>query len=88
LNKAIKLLQEYDWTGNIRELRNVVGTVDYFRNLKISEQDVKCLPVNKLYELENYRARQMKLTYQTTQRILYMMVRSGKKRLKRRRGIG
>jgi DNA-binding NtrC family response regulator len=21
---AIKLLQEYDWTGNIRELRNVV----------------------------------------------------------------
>lgn len=23
-DKAIKLLQEYDWTGNIRELRNVV----------------------------------------------------------------
>ena len=22
--KAIKLLQDYDWTGNIRELRNVV----------------------------------------------------------------
>jgi DNA-binding NtrC family response regulator len=22
-DKAIKLLQEYDWTGNIRELRNV-----------------------------------------------------------------
>ncbi len=22
--EAIKLLQEYDWTGNIRELRNVV----------------------------------------------------------------
>jgi DNA-binding NtrC family response regulator len=23
-DKAVKLLQEYDWTGNIRELRNVV----------------------------------------------------------------
>ena len=38
---AIKLLQEYDWTGNIRELRNVVERLIILGNTEISEQDVK-----------------------------------------------
>ena len=38
---AIKLLQEYDWTGNIRELRNVVERLIILGNPEISEQDVK-----------------------------------------------
>jgi DNA-binding NtrC family response regulator len=40
-DKAIKLLQEYDWTGNIRELRNVVERLIILGGKKISEQDVK-----------------------------------------------
>lgn len=39
--KAIKLLQEYDWTGNIRELRNVVERLIILGNKEINEQDVK-----------------------------------------------
>jgi two-component system nitrogen regulation response regulator NtrX len=38
---AIALLQEYDWTGNIRELRNVVERLIILGNTKISEEDVK-----------------------------------------------
>ncbi|MCM2302371.1 MAG: sigma-54 dependent transcriptional regulator [Flavobacteriaceae bacterium] len=38
---AIKLLQEYDWTGNIRELRNVVERLIILGNQEISESDVK-----------------------------------------------
>lgn len=38
---AIKLLQEYKWTGNIRELRNVVERLIILGNLEISENDVK-----------------------------------------------
>jgi DNA-binding NtrC family response regulator len=38
---AIKLLQEYDWTGNIRELRNVVERLIILGSSEISEQDVK-----------------------------------------------
>ncbi len=38
---AIKLLQEYDWTGNIRELRNVVERLIILGGNEISEQDVK-----------------------------------------------
>ncbi|MGH2664225.1 sigma-54-dependent transcriptional regulator [Flavobacterium sp.] len=38
---AIKLLQEYDWTGNIRELRNVVERLIILGNNEISESDVK-----------------------------------------------
>lgn len=37
---AIKLLQEYDWTGNIRELRNVVERLIILGGNEISEQDV------------------------------------------------
>lgn len=39
--KAIKLLQEYDWTGNIRELRNVIERLIILGGKEISEQDVK-----------------------------------------------
>ena len=38
---AIKLLQEYDWTGNIRELRNVVERLMILGGNEISENDVK-----------------------------------------------
>jgi two-component system nitrogen regulation response regulator NtrX len=37
---AIKLLQEYDWTGNIRELRNVVERLIILGGNEISESDV------------------------------------------------
>ena len=39
--QAIKLLQEYDWTGNIRELRNVVERLIILGGSEISETDVK-----------------------------------------------
>ncbi|NNK87936.1 MAG: sigma-54-dependent Fis family transcriptional regulator [Flavobacteriaceae bacterium] len=39
--KAIKLLQEYDWTGNIRELRNVVERLIILGQAEVSEEDVK-----------------------------------------------
>ncbi len=40
-DKAIKLLQEYDWTGNIRELRNVVERLVILGANEVSENDVK-----------------------------------------------
>ncbi len=40
-DKAIKLLQNYDWTGNIRELRNVVERLIILGGKEVSEQDVK-----------------------------------------------
>ncbi|MDO6675851.1 sigma-54 dependent transcriptional regulator [Tenacibaculum sp. 1_MG-2023] len=40
-DKAIKRLQEYDWTGNIRELRNVVERLLILGEKKVSENDVK-----------------------------------------------
>jgi DNA-binding NtrC family response regulator len=39
--QAIKLLQEYDWTGNIRELRNVVERLIILGGAEISEKDVQ-----------------------------------------------
>jgi len=39
--EAIKLLQEYDWTGNIRELRNVVERLIILGDKEVSENDVK-----------------------------------------------
>ncbi|MBV7268488.1 sigma-54-dependent transcriptional regulator [Winogradskyella luteola] len=39
--KAIKLLQNYDWTGNIRELRNVVERLIILGGKEVSEADVK-----------------------------------------------
>ena len=38
---AINLLKEYDWTGNIRELRNVVERLIILGGSEISESDVK-----------------------------------------------
>ncbi|MFD2724731.1 sigma-54-dependent transcriptional regulator [Hyunsoonleella rubra] len=40
-DKAIKLLQDYDWTGNIRELRNVIERLIILGGKEVSEQDVK-----------------------------------------------
>ncbi len=40
-DKAIKLLQEYDWTGNIRELRNVVERLIILGGQEVTEEDVK-----------------------------------------------
>lgn len=40
-NKAITLLKGYDWTGNIRELRNVVERLIILGGAEISEDDVK-----------------------------------------------
>jgi len=38
---AVKLLQGYDWTGNIRELRNVVERLIILGGKEVSESDVK-----------------------------------------------
>ncbi len=40
-DKAVKLLQEYDWTGNIRELRNVIERLIILGGKSVSEDDVK-----------------------------------------------
>lgn len=40
-DKAIQLLQNYDWTGNIRELRNVVERLIILGEKEVSENDVK-----------------------------------------------
>ncbi len=39
--EAVKLLQAYDWTGNIRELRNVVERLIILGGNEIAEEDVK-----------------------------------------------
>ena len=39
-NDAIQLLQEYDWTGNIRELRNVVERLIILGENEVSKNDV------------------------------------------------
>ncbi|WP_299395578.1 sigma-54 dependent transcriptional regulator [uncultured Gelidibacter sp.] len=39
-DNAIKQLQEYDWTGNIRELRNVVERLIILGEKEVSENDV------------------------------------------------
>jgi len=44
---AIKLLQEYNWTGNIRELRNVVERLIILSGKTISSEDVKAYVVPK-----------------------------------------
>ncbi|WP_224484646.1 sigma-54-dependent transcriptional regulator [Robertkochia aurantiaca] len=40
-DKAIGLLQQYDWTGNIRELRNVVERLIILSDKEVTEDDVK-----------------------------------------------
>ncbi|MCF6349599.1 MAG: sigma-54 dependent transcriptional regulator [Flavobacteriaceae bacterium] len=39
--KAIDLLKIYDWTGNIRELRNVIERLIILGENEVSEQDIK-----------------------------------------------
>jgi len=39
--KALELLKAYDWTGNIRELRNVVERLIILGSDEISEEDVR-----------------------------------------------
>lgn len=39
-DKAVKLLKAYDWTGNIRELRNVVERLIILGNAEVTEEDV------------------------------------------------
>ncbi|WP_372973611.1 sigma-54-dependent transcriptional regulator [Muriicola sp.] len=39
--KAVSLLKAYDWTGNIRELRNVVERLTILGNDEITEEDVQ-----------------------------------------------
>ncbi len=38
---ALKLLQAYDWTGNIRELRNILERLIILGSAEITEEDVK-----------------------------------------------
>ena len=45
--EALKLLQEYNWTGNIRELRNVVERLIILSGKTISTEDVKSYVVPK-----------------------------------------
>jgi DNA-binding NtrC family response regulator len=45
---AVKLLQAYDWTGNIRELRNVVERLIILGEPEISENDVKLFASKKI----------------------------------------
>ncbi len=44
---AIQLLQDYDWTGNIRELRNVVERLVILSGKTITTEDVKSYVVPK-----------------------------------------
>jgi DNA-binding NtrC family response regulator len=38
---ALKLLQDYNWTGNIRELRNVVERLVILSAKHITKEDIK-----------------------------------------------
>lgn len=44
-NEAIELLKAYDWTGNIRELRNIVERLIILGGNEISEDDVKLFAI-------------------------------------------
>jgi len=39
-SKAIKQLQQYDWTGNVRELRNVIERLTILSDGQITVEDV------------------------------------------------
>ncbi len=45
-DKAVEKLQEYDWTGNIRELRNVVERLIILGGSEVSEDDLKLFASN------------------------------------------
>src|SRR5690606_14143151 len=44
-NGAVSLLQQQEWTGNIRELRNVVERLIILGGEEISEEDVRTFAV-------------------------------------------
>lgn len=44
--KAIQLLQDYNWTGNIRELRNVVERLIILGGNPITSKDVEQYIIN------------------------------------------
>jgi len=46
-NKSLKLLEDYDWSGNIRELRNVVERLIILGGTPISEDDVNLFASKK-----------------------------------------
>jgi DNA-binding NtrC family response regulator len=46
-DEAIKLLEGYDWTGNIRELRNVVERLVILSGKTITAEDVNNYVVPK-----------------------------------------
>ena len=46
-DEAVKQLQEYNWTGNIRELRNVVERLVILSNKSITREDVKAYVLPK-----------------------------------------
>ncbi|NAS32626.1 response regulator [Flavobacteriaceae bacterium R38] len=46
-DKAIELLKQYDWTGNIRELRNVVERLIILSGTEVTEDDVKLFASKK-----------------------------------------
>lgn len=46
-SKAVKLLQELNWTGNIRELRNVVERLIILSGKTVTDSDVKAFAVPK-----------------------------------------
>ena len=43
--QAIKMLQEYDWTGNIREFRNVVERLIILGEKEVSANDIKLFAI-------------------------------------------
>ncbi len=52
---AIQLLQEVDWTGNIRELRNVIERLIILSNQKITKKDVELYVLPSMKKLNPYK---------------------------------
>jgi DNA-binding NtrC family response regulator len=52
---AITLLQEVDWTGNIRELRNVIERLIILSNQKITRKDVELYVLPSMKKLNPYK---------------------------------
>jgi DNA-binding NtrC family response regulator len=54
--EAITLLQKQNWTGNIRELRNVVERLIIFSKNKITENEVNTfvVPTSSTHELKQF----------------------------------
>ncbi|SCJ48632.1 Transcriptional regulatory protein ZraR [uncultured Eubacterium sp.] len=53
---AMELLQEYNWPGNVRQLRNFVAKMDLLERKVITEKDVRqTLNINDSHERESIR---------------------------------